>query len=62
MGLRRVAGGDRKTYIEAFTDMVEELALSIGGELEQRKAELIFPIKSTFSAQQMGYLMKALNR
>jgi len=31
MGLRRVAGGDRKTYIEAFKDMVEELALSIGG-------------------------------
>jgi len=31
MGLRRVAGGDGKTYFEAFKDMVEELALSIGG-------------------------------
>ncbi|XP_060585907.1 uncharacterized protein LOC132741695 [Ruditapes philippinarum] len=51
IGLRQTAGGDGKTYINAFEDMINDLSECLGGEFDENKAKLICSIKNFMSDQ-----------
>jgi hypothetical protein len=49
IGLRQTAGGDGKTYINAFEEMINDLSECLGGEFDENKAKLICSIKNFMS-------------